>query len=59
VEEEEKDREKDDGVGKSGTGTIGIFPAGLPTRRRHGRHRRLHRVPASLAPFPFHRGNNR
>jgi len=44
-EEEEKrrkkeDREKDDRVGKRGSGTTGIFPAGLLSRRRHNRRYR-------------------
>lgn len=49
-EEEEEDREKDDRVGKRGPGTTGIFPAGLPTRRRHG-HRRQHRGANVARPF--------
>lgn len=64
VEEKERGRrkrrrtgEKDDRVGKRGPGTTGIFPAGLPTRRRHG-HRRQHRG-ADRRSSLFHTGNNR
>lgn len=49
--EEEEDKEKDDGVEKRQPDTTGIFPTGLPMRRRHGHHRRQHRDPASLARF--------
>lgn len=49
-EEEEENREKDDMVGTRGTGTTGIFPAGLPTRCRHD-YRRQHRGAGVARPL--------